>query len=54
MAGKDEDNKKGPAPTGLPLKEKLPVALQKIVDKADKEDNLYDELYDGTYVSHLI
>lgn len=46
MAGKDED-KKG-APVGLPAREKLPSSLQNIVDKAEKEDNFYDELYDGT------
>lgn len=32
----------------LPAKEKLPPGLQKIVDKADKDDSLYDELWDGT------
>lgn len=31
----------------LPNREKLPPALQKIVDKADKDDNWYDELVDG-------
>jgi fission process protein 1 len=32
----------------LPEPEKLPPALQKIVDNADKEDNFYDELWEGT------
>lgn len=39
---------RGPAPTGLPKNEKLPANLQAIVDKADQEENFYDELYDGT------
>ncbi|EMR87759.1 hypothetical protein ACHAO1_000598 [Botrytis cinerea] len=47
MAGKDSSNSRGPPPTGLPGVEKLPDGLQKIVDKADTEDNFYDELYDG-------
>lgn len=48
MAGNDTDKRKGPAPTGLPDPEKLPPALQKLIDTADKEENFYDELYDGT------
>jgi len=32
----------------LPRAEKLPEALQKIIDKDESEDNFYDELYDGT------
>ena len=32
----------------LPEPEKLPPALQKIVDNADKEDNFYDELWEGS------
>lgn len=48
MAGNDSDKSRGPPPKGLPEPEKLPPALQKIIDKADKEDNFYDELYDGT------
>jgi fission process protein 1 len=32
----------------LPPPEKLPARLQSIIDKADQEDNFYDELYDGT------
>ncbi|KAH8602098.1 mitochondrial 18 KDa protein-domain-containing protein [Bisporella sp. PMI_857] len=41
------DKPRGPPPTGLPKNEKLPTSLQAIVDRADKEDNFYDELYDG-------
>jgi fission process protein 1 len=48
MAKNDSDKPRGPPPTGLPEPEKLPPSLQKIIDKADKEDNFYDELYDGT------
>jgi fission process protein 1 len=48
MAKNDSDKPRGPPPSGLPEPEKLPPALQKIVDKADKEDSFYDELYDGT------
>jgi len=48
MAGKDSDKPRGPPPNGLPEPGKLPPSLQKIIDKADKEDNFYDELYDGT------
>lgn len=48
MSGKDAD-KRGPPPTGpLPKPGKLSPALQDIIDKADKEENFYDELYDGT------
>ena len=38
---------RAPAPTGLPKNEKLPANLQAIVDKAEQEDNFYDEIYDG-------
>lgn len=48
MSGNDSDKSRGPPPEGLPEREKLSPALQKIIDKADKEDNFYDELYDGT------
>ncbi len=48
MSGNDSDKSRGSPPQGLPQPEKLPPALQKIIDKADKEDNFYDELYDGT------
>ncbi|KAN0096430.1 Mitochondrial 18 KDa protein (MTP18) domain containing protein [Hyaloscypha variabilis] len=48
MAKNDSDKPRGPPPSGLPEPEKLPPALQRIIDKADKEDNFYDELYDGT------
>lgn len=34
----------------LPPRHKLPPKLQAIVDKAEKEDSLYDELWEGTYV----
>lgn len=50
MSGKD-DKREGAPPNGLPKPEKLPPSLQKIIDKADKEDNFYDELYDGRYVT---
>jgi hypothetical protein len=30
---------------------KLPPGLQKIVEKEDKEDSLYDELWEGSQVS---
>ena len=48
MAQDGSDKPRGPPPTGLPKSEKLPPGLQKILDKADKEENFYDELYDGT------
>ncbi|TVY47414.1 Mitochondrial fission process protein [Lachnellula occidentalis] len=50
MAGKDSetDKPRGPPPSGLPKSEKLPPALQSIIDKADKDESLYDELYEGT------
>jgi len=48
MAGKDSDKPRGPPPGELPKPEKLPEAFQRIIDKADNEDNFYDELYDGT------
>lgn len=34
-------------PKKLPDREKLPPALQKIVDKQDQEENFFDELVDG-------
>lgn len=34
-------------PNKLPNREKLPPALQKIVDKQDKDENFFDELVDG-------
>lgn len=34
--------------TKLPDREPLPESLQKILDKADKDESLYDELWDGT------
>lgn len=56
MASKDpkptpqsaEDARKRPDLDKLPEREKLPPGLQKILDKADKDESLYDELYDGT------
>lgn len=49
MASNDSDPpRRGPPPTGLPGKEKLPKGLQTIVDKADGDESFYDELYDGT------
>ncbi|KAG0652605.1 hypothetical protein D0Z07_0462 [Hyphodiscus hymeniophilus] len=47
MAGKDSENPKRGS-TDLPKPEKLPASLQSIVDQADKDENFYDELYDGT------
>lgn len=47
MAGKDSNTLPRPS-TDLPAPEKLPDSLQKIVDKADKDESFYDELYDGT------
>lgn len=34
-------------PNKLPNHEKLPPALQKIIEKSDKEDNFFDELVEG-------
>ncbi|KAL1863962.1 hypothetical protein VTK73DRAFT_6282 [Phialemonium thermophilum] len=34
-------------PNKLPERTKLPKSLQKIIDKADKDDNLYDEVVEG-------
>ncbi|TLS27812.1 hypothetical protein PpBr36_01225 [Pyricularia pennisetigena] len=34
-------------PNSLPERQKLNPSLQKIVDKADREDNFYDQLVDG-------
>ena len=31
----------------LPKRERLPDGLQKIVDKADKEENVFDEIVEG-------
>lgn len=33
--------------TKLPEPKRLPAELQKIVDKADKDENFFDELYEG-------
>jgi fission process protein 1 len=48
MPDKDSDKSGGSPPTDLPKRKKLPKALQKIIDKADKEENFYDEIYDGS------
>ncbi|EFQ34713.1 hypothetical protein CGRA01v4_08215 [Colletotrichum graminicola] len=42
-----EDGAKTFDPEKLPPREKLPKALQKIVDKSDSDDNFFDELVDG-------
>ncbi len=34
-------------PKKLPEREKLPKSLQSIVDKADKDENFYNELLSG-------
>jgi mitochondrial fission process protein 1 len=34
-------------PDKLPERHKLPTSLQNIVDKADKEENFYNELVEG-------
>jgi fission process protein 1 len=50
MAGSTKKPNDTSPPVGkdsLP-REKLPPTLQKIVDKADKEENFYDELWEGT------
>ncbi|RDL39834.1 uncharacterized protein BP5553_04174 [Venustampulla echinocandica] len=44
----EHDKSRNPQPKTQPHPHELPPALQKIVDKADKEDNFYDELYEGT------
>ncbi len=49
-ANDKKDEKDGPEqfdPKALPPREKLPKSLQKLVDKADKEDNFYDEMVSG-------
>ncbi|KAK2004356.1 hypothetical protein LX36DRAFT_706302 [Colletotrichum falcatum] len=42
-----EDGAKTFDPEKLPAREKLPKALQNIVDKSDRDDNFFDELVDG-------
>lgn len=37
-------------PNKLPAREKLPTALQKIVDKADEDESFFDTIVDGWYV----
>lgn len=54
MAGADPKKSKSSSATAtgidpdLPPPEELPPSLQKIIDKADKDDNFYDELWEGT------
>ncbi|KAK2623527.1 hypothetical protein QTJ16_007081 [Diplocarpon rosae] len=50
MSGKDSDKSdaRGSPPSGLPPRAKLPASFQKIIDKAESDENFYDELYDGT------
>lgn len=51
MAGNNTEQPRGaPPPTDLTKRKELPQGLQRIVDKADKDESFYDELYDGTYV----
>jgi fission process protein 1 len=47
MSGKDADKGRGPPPSDLPPRKPLSAELQKLVDKSDKDENFYDELYDG-------
>ena len=47
MSGKDSDKRRGPPPTELPERKPLSPGLQKLVDKTEKDENFYDELYDG-------
>ncbi|KAF9874638.1 hypothetical protein CkaCkLH20_07775 [Colletotrichum karsti] len=51
-SSKDKDSGNGNGaknfdPDRLPPHQKLPKALQKIVDRSDKEENFFDELVDG-------
>jgi len=48
MSKNNSNKSQGQPPTGLPEPEKLPPALQKIIETTDREENFYDELYDGT------
>lgn len=34
-------------PAKLPQREKLPARLQKIIEKSDKEENVFDEVVEG-------
>lgn len=47
MPEKDSDKSRGSPPSDLPVRKSLSPALQKLVDKTDKDENFYDELYDG-------
>lgn len=42
-----QDDKKSSDRDMQPRSGKLPAALQRIVDKQDREDNFYNELVDG-------
>ena len=42
-----QDTKSSFDPDRLPPKEKLPTALQKIVDKADEDGSFFDNVVDG-------
>jgi fission process protein 1 len=48
MPDKDSGKPRGVLSTDLPKPEKLSPSLQRIIDKADKDESFYDELYDGT------
>lgn len=45
--GKVEETAKEFDETKLPERKQLPPQLKKIMEKADKEENFYDELVDG-------
>ncbi|KAF5497159.1 Mitochondrial fission process protein 1 [Colletotrichum sp. SAR 10_96] len=46
-ATNNENGAKTFDPEKLPPRQKLPKALQNIIDKSDKEENFFDELVDG-------
>lgn len=46
-ATNNENGAKPFDPEKLPPRQKLPKALQNIIDKSDKEENFFDELVDG-------
>ncbi len=51
MAGSDPKKPNDESPFDkdkLPDREKLPTELQKIVDNADKDGSIYDDILDGT------
>lgn len=53
MPGKDSDKGRGPPPEDTPERKQLSPTLQKLVDKTDKDENFYDELYDGRYAMRI-